>query len=233
MKSPNQLLVIIALLLFTAFQHQVVSAQGTVTVARGGNVVARPTATDSILAQVKEGNVLTLLQMDNDWAKVALSKKKRGWLRRELLKLPSLDSAVISRDWPVMQERGFDWRPADTAKAKAGFVRKGMNVKRILAQGAWYEIELADGVSGWLPHHVIEASPIEIIRLGSETNLIPDTTNHLNNTRSVGHVVEGTKLIQLSTSPRWSKGRTPAGWSGWFEQSLREIEGALPRKATS
>lgn len=201
---------------------------GTVTAAAPGEVVARPASPDSILATFKSGQSYPVLQVDDEWVKVALKNKRSGWVRRNLLQIPSPDSVTITRDWPLMQKRGTAYREADTSGAKSGRLRRGMRAQRLLIQGASCQIRLADGTRGWIHESRIEPTIAEEIRAERSLFLLPDTVNRLPDSPGKIRVASGEKVIQLIRTPRWGKIRTSQGEEGWVWQAFLQHGDGVP-----
>lgn len=209
-------------------------AQGTVTVSSPGNVIARRTSPDSVLAQVNAGTVLTVLQMDEQWVKVAIpGNRKSGWLKRETLSLPDPDVATIARDWPLFEHRGSSYTPADTTGAKTGFVRKGMTARRLRLQGDWFELELDGGLTGWVPQHVIEPSIMDVMTVNRRWTAVPDTLHKRAGSRADVKLEETNKVIPLARGINWVKVRTSDGREGWVEPYVLDVAGAMPVQAKS
>ncbi|HNW58590.1 MAG TPA: hypothetical protein PKI62_02800 [bacterium] len=204
---------------------------GTVTAAASGQVVARPAAPDSVLATFKSGQLYPVLQVDAEWVKVALKSKRCGWVRRDLLQIPSPDSVTISRDWPLMQERGAAYRQADTSGAKSGRLRRGMRAQRLLIQGASYRIRLADGTSGWVHESRVEPAITEEIRADRSLYLLPDTVNRLPDSPGKIRIARGEKVIQLIRTTRWGKIRSSQGDEGWVWQAFLQHGDGVPSAA--
>jgi uncharacterized protein YgiM (DUF1202 family) len=203
-------------------------SQGAVTASGQGNLIAQVSTPEKILGQVNTGDMCTVLQIKDDWVKVSLPGKKVGWVQRGILNLPDPDAVTISRDWPLFSKRGNWNEPWDTNGPVIGHVRKGMIARRLELNAEWYEIELPDGVTGWIPQHAAATSIMDETSIKRDDVAVSDTTKKKNAARYGVEIKAGEKLIQIARGIKWVKVRTSDGKEGWLESYKLDVAAALP-----
>lgn len=213
-----------------------VDKTGTVT-ANSLNVRSGPGTNNKVIASVKKGTVVTILDTQGDWSNVRLSNGTAGWASTQYISVstssdnnkPSNPSAPSATKTGTVTANSLNIRSgAGTNNKVVASVKKGTVVTILNAQGDWYNIKLSNGTAGWASTQYINVNNSGNNNVTTNPST-PSTTKtgsviatSLNvrsgastSSKVVASVKNGTKVTILDTRNGWHNIKLSNGTVGW------------------
>jgi|GEM_PF-1071970 uncharacterized protein YgiM (DUF1202 family) len=147
-----------------------------------GNLYERPEISSRVIAELRNGDSVTLIHQHNEWYIVKLTDNRVGWANESLFSDKNESppaSPVPDKKADAASAKDTDTSAKDTEgrklvlEAATGRIRempslesevkftlkKGNTVSLIKTQGDWYFIRLDDGSTGWASRRLFSESP--------------------------------------------------------------------------
>ncbi len=151
------------------------------TVRSGGKLYERPEISSRVIAELRNGDSVTLIHQDNEWVIVKLTDSRVGWANESLFsdkpdnndpgtgekKAESAsvkDSTVPGKDGDgrklILEASVGRIRETPSLDSDVKFtLKKGNTVSLTKTQGDWYLIRLDDGSAGWAHRRLFSEIP--------------------------------------------------------------------------
>ena len=141
-----------------------------------GNLYERPEISSRVIAELRNGDSVTLIHQHNEWYVVKLTDNRLGWANESLFsdKNESTAQSVPDKKAETASAKDTEGRKL-VLEAATGRIRempslesevkftlkKGNTVSLIKTQGDWYFIRLDDGSTGWASRRLFSESPAD------------------------------------------------------------------------
>jgi len=141
-----------------------------------GNLYERPEISSRVIAELRNGDSVTLIHQHNEWYVVKLTDNRLGWANESLFsdKNESPAQSVPDKKAETASAKDTEGRKL-VLEAATGRIRempslesevkftlkKGNTVSLIKTQGDWYFIRLDDGSTGWASRRLFSESPAD------------------------------------------------------------------------
>ncbi|OQX13640.1 MAG: hypothetical protein BWK80_42660 [Desulfobacteraceae bacterium IS3] len=141
-----------------------------------GNLYERPEISSRVIAELRNGDSVTLIHQHNEWYVVKLTDNRLGWANESLFsdKNESTAQSVPDKKAETASAKDTEGRKL-VLEAAIGRIRempslesevkftlkKGNTVSLIKTQGDWYFIRLDDGSTGWASRRLFSESPAD------------------------------------------------------------------------
>ncbi|WP_232305957.1 SH3 domain-containing protein [Pontibacillus litoralis] len=125
----------------------------------GLNIRSKPTTSASILGQLNKGTKVQTITEQNNWVKISFQQKE-GWIAKEYLQHNSGEPATaqqatkkgtITVQTPILNVRS----EANMQSNTLAQVNQGDSFSYYQQVNGWYEIELPNGVKGWVANWLV------------------------------------------------------------------------------
>jgi len=141
-----------------------------------GNLYERPEISSRVIAELRNGDSVTLIHQHNEWYVVKLTDNRLGWANESLFSdknespaqsVPDKKAETASaKDTEgkklVLEAATGRIREMPSLESEVKFtLKKGNTVSLIKTQGDWYFIRLDDGSTGWASRRLFSESPAD------------------------------------------------------------------------
>lgn len=205
----------------------VTTKKGTVVNATTLNIRSGPGTSYNVIAKLKKGDSVSILESKNGWHKINISGNKTGWVSGDYIKISeNVENSNDNSTSIVTNETGTVTATVLNVRSGAGTsysivtkINKGNKVNIIESKNGWYKIKTSNGKIGW-----VSGDYIKIDNVSNTTSpKVKVVTATVLNIRSgagtnysiVTKVNKGDKLTILESRNGWSKVKTANGKTGW------------------
>ena len=179
-----------------------------IKVTTESNIHSGPGQGYKVIATVKAGSEMILLESENDWHRVRLSDGRTGWIFRGVTRTIGPEKIVMIEDARIRRGPGEEYRAF-------AIVKKGKTLDARGERGNWYLVDLPDGQSGWVSKK--EAEKVSYLNLtATQKSNVYQLPNP--NSQVLLNVDSGTELIQLNKQGDYYMVRLPGGDTGWVHK---------------
>jgi len=161
-----------------------------------------------VIATVKAGSELILLESENDWHRVRLADGRTGWIFRGVARTIGPEKIIMITDARIRRGPGEEYRAFAIAK-------KGKTLNARGQRGNWYLVDLPNGLSGWVSKNEAEKVSYRNLTVSQKARVyqLPNP-----NSAVLLYVEPGTELIQLNRQGDYYMVRLPGGDTGWIHR---------------
>ncbi len=197
------------LLIISACGPEFIDQHDQIKITADTNIHSGPGQQYKVVANIKAGSQLVLLDSENDWHRVRLSDGRTGWIFRGVARSIGSEKVIMIQDTRL--RRG----PGEEHKAFA-IIKKGKMLDARGQRGNWYLVDLPDGQSGWILKR--DAEKVSYRNLTTtQRSKIYRLANP--NSEVLLNVEAGTELIQINKEGDYYMVRLPGGNTGWIHNS--------------
>jgi N-acetylmuramoyl-L-alanine amidase len=195
-------------------------------VTSSGFLMAGPSTTEEIIANLSTGLRVKKLDTEGDWYKIELPIGLVGWAHAGLFpeikaETPPESTVVQSK---LMKNGNLRQKPTRNAGVLAT-LQAGTVVTVIDSTTNWYKITTPDGQTGWMNYLLFDtkspATPVTKPATKSEIRKTLTRNGNLREAHSLNAAVikvvqAGTAVTVLDSIPNWYKVRLPDQTTGWI-----------------
>ncbi|WP_317636042.1 N-acetylmuramoyl-L-alanine amidase [Xylocopilactobacillus apicola] len=169
-----------------------VAMSNVVTIkAKVVNVRTGPMLSYNVMAQLKEGDQIQILEQKNGWDKIRLDGDKIGWVADWLLDSSEIDSATNATG--VVNTSGVNIREyANTQSKVLNRLEKGTKVNIVYTKGDWSQITM-DGKIGWINNKLFDLTNDEQEKAQTKVYVLRPTINLYQEANPNSHVLATSK----------------------------------------
>ena len=176
---------------------------GTVT-ATSLNVRSGPSASYTIVTNVKKNEKVNILQSSNGWYKIETTSGKQGWASSSYISIPSNNITNTESNIAIVNTDGLKFRNgAGTSYSIIKVLNKGEKVEVISESNGWSRVRY-DSRLGYVATQYIDKTTSYTIKEVS-TDGLNIRTGPSTSYKSIGKLSKGTKVKVISESSGWSK----------------------------
>jgi N-acetylmuramoyl-L-alanine amidase len=256
-KKTHKLLVVLVMLLLVFWGESYAagtSQEVAVVTGESLNIRSGPGTNHSIVAQAVRGDKLPVLEKRNDWYRVTVPGGKQGWVAGWRVKVKKAVPAVskpgpnhVQADVAVTRQDALITADIVNVRSGAGTgfqivskVKKGEKHAIIGQEKNWLQLDLGNGIKGWIAEWLAEVIEESAANIGSDRpgiavfeKMAVITADIVNARRGAGtgfEVVRKVKLderfLLIKQQEDWLQldfGNGEVGWvAGWLAE-VREI----------
>ena len=176
---------------------------GTVT-ATSLNVRSGPSASYTIVTNVKKNEKVNILQSSNGWYKIETTSGKQGWASSSYISIPSNNITNTESNIAIVNTDGLKFRNGSgTSYSIIKVLNKGEKVEVISESNGWSRVRY-DSRLGYVANQYIDKNTSYTIKEVS-TDGLNIRTGPSTSYKSIGKLSKGTKVKVISESSGWSK----------------------------
>ncbi|MFZ7102274.1 MAG: SH3 domain-containing protein [Peptococcaceae bacterium] len=186
------------------------------------NVRSGPGTEYTRIAQVNEGQFVSILSEENNWYQVKLADGKVGWLANWLISEQSseIERAVVTGSIVNIREG------PGTGYAKIGETKSGDKLDVLKSEGKWFLVNLPEGGQGWIANWLVQINKVA----GAQVGYINGSSVNIRQGTSTTYPL----LFQLDKGKQVTIKEENNGWylietaqgSGWVASWLVTLPGA-------
>lgn len=208
------------------------------------NIRTEPNADSERVGFAQRGTVISLIEVDGDWAKIKTDSGLTGYMMTNLFqkqKIAKTENSInMGKDNWVTVSYGYLRAEPSTESEAVGDVRLNDKVYQISTDGIWSKVELANGDTGYLRNDLLTTVKPEAPPQEAEPPTAPAATEYRDTNVSVyvtvsyanlrekdstdssvvGYAVLDEKLTQLSTNGSWSKIKNSDGRIAYISNGI-------------
>jgi cell wall-associated NlpC family hydrolase len=224
------------------------------------NLRQGPSVTADLVARVRQGQTVWVLEKRANWARVKVNNGATGWIHRDYLKPPASTSVPAGpADFPSAGASRFRtltaWIDEDTCNIREGpgtsypvkfQLRKGEKVTVTELEGQWCKIKTGEGQVGWVAGWVVDFSPpgqefVKTVNGEEQEVKIGWVARPVVNLRSgpgenyprIGELTLSTQLLIVGMKGDWFKVAMDNREIGWVGSWLIDTRGDRLARASS